>query len=94
MKFRLSLKNKEVNVEAGIEGLVEKQLEYKAKHPNPTRKTRYQIRQEEKRKNRLLEHRLEQCLGGAYVRISAVRRRFFGRFEFFRGRLGLSKKYF
>ena len=50
MKFNFSLKNKEVNLEADVERLVEKKLDYKA--ANPDKKTRYQIRQEEKRKNK------------------------------------------
>lgn len=55
MKFKLNLKNKEVNFEADVEGLVEKSLERKDK--NPDRKTAYQIRQEEKRKNEELKHK-------------------------------------
>ena len=49
MKLKFSLKNKEASFEADVEGLVEKNLEYKKNNPN--RKTNYQIRQEEKRKN-------------------------------------------
>jgi len=48
MKFSFSLKNKEVNLEADVERLVEKNLDYKA--ANPDKKTKYQIKQEEKRK--------------------------------------------
>ena len=54
MKFSFSLKNKEANVEADIEGIVQKKLENKMQYPN--RKTRYQIKQEEKRKNEKLRH--------------------------------------
>ena len=55
MKLRFSLKNKEASLEADIEGLVEKGLEQKAK--NPAKKTRYQIKQEEKRKNEELKQK-------------------------------------
>ncbi len=48
MKLKFSLKNKEASLEADIEKLVEKGMDNKAK--NPDKKTRYQIRQEEKRK--------------------------------------------
>lgn len=46
MKFKLSLKDKEVNLEVGVEKLVEKGIDQKAARPE--RKTRYQIKQEEK----------------------------------------------
>lgn len=55
MKLRFSLKNKEASFEADVEGLVEKQLEHKEK--NPIKKTRYQIKQEEKRKNEELKQK-------------------------------------
>lgn len=55
MKLRFSLKNKEASFEADVEGLVEKQLEHKGK--NPIKKTRYQIKQEEKRKNEELKQK-------------------------------------
>jgi len=55
MKLRFSLKNKEASLEADVEGLVEKGLEQKAK--NPAKKTRYQIKQEEKRKNEELKQK-------------------------------------
>ena len=51
MKLKFSLKNKEAYLEADIEKLVEKGMDNKAK--NPEKKTRYQIRQEEKRKTLL-----------------------------------------
>ena len=57
MKLSFSLKNQEANFEADVEGLVEKSLENKAK--NPIKKTRYQIKQEEKRKNEELKHKQE-----------------------------------
>ena len=52
MKFNLNLKNKELNVEADIEGVLEKNIEFKKELPDM--KSRYQIKQEEKRKNREL----------------------------------------
>ena len=55
MKFSFSLKNKEASVEADVEGIVEKSLEYKTKQP--PKKTRYQIKQEEKRKTEELKHK-------------------------------------
>ena len=57
MKFKINLKNKEVDFEADVEGLVAKGIERKEKNPN--RKTAYQIRQEEKRKNEELKHKQE-----------------------------------
>ena len=66
MKLSFSLKNKEASFEADVEGLVEKSLENKAK--NPVKKTRYQLKQEEKRRNEELKHKQEMqkiyiCLG-------------------------------
>ena len=66
MKFSFSLKNKEASFEADVEGLVEKSIENKAK--NPVKKTRYQLKQEEKRRNEELKHKQEMqkiyiCLG-------------------------------
>lgn len=55
MKFKLSLKDKEVNLEVGVEKLVEKGINQKAARPE--RKTRYQIKQEEKRKNEKLKQK-------------------------------------
>ena len=55
MKFKLSLKNKEVSMEADVEKLVEKGMDRKA--ARPPKKTRYQIKQEEKRKNAELKHK-------------------------------------
>lgn len=54
MKFKFNLKNQEASIEADVEGLVEKGLERRA---NPDRKTRYQIKQEEKRKNEELKQK-------------------------------------
>ena len=66
MKLSFSLQNKEASFEADVEGLVEKSLENKAK--NPIKKTRYQLKQEEKRRNEELKHKQEMqkvyiCLG-------------------------------
>ena len=55
MKFKLSLKDKEVSMEADVEKLVEKGMDHKADRPN--KRTRYQIKQEEKRKNEELKHK-------------------------------------
>lgn len=57
MKLSFSLKKQEANLEADIEKLIEKGMDQKEKNPN--RKTRYQIRQEEKRKNAELKHKQE-----------------------------------
>ena len=58
MKFSFSLKNKEAKLEADVERLVEKGMENRAK--NPIKKTRYQIRQEEKRKTLALNAKQER----------------------------------
>ena len=55
MRFAFSLKEKELSVEADVEGIVDKELERRDK--KPPRKTRYQIKQEEKRKNEELKHK-------------------------------------
>jgi len=54
MKLNFNLKSKEASLEADIESLVEKGLE---RRENPNRKTRYQIKQEEKRKNEELKYK-------------------------------------
>lgn len=58
MKLAFNFKKKEASLQADVEGMIERGLERKEK--NPSRKTRYQIRQEEKRKNLELKHELEQ----------------------------------
>ena len=63
MKLSFSIKNKELSLDADVERLVEKQLEHKAS--SPQRKTRYQIKQEEKRKNEELKHK--QQLQSLYI---------------------------
>lgn len=55
MKLKFNLKNKEASFDADIEGIVEKTLEHNS--TKPMKKTRYQIRQEEKRKNKELEQK-------------------------------------
>lgn len=55
MKFNFSLKDKEASMEADVESIVEKSLEYKTKQP--PKKTRYQIKQEEKRKTAEQKHK-------------------------------------
>lgn len=54
MKLNFNLKSKEASLEADIESMVEKGLE---RRENPNRKTRYQIKQEEKRKNEELKYK-------------------------------------
>ena len=73
MKLSFSLKSKEAQLEADVEKLIEKGMDQKAK--NPPRKTRYQIKQEEKRRNAELKHKQEMqrmiigisILGGVMV---------------------------
>lgn len=55
MKPGFSLKNKEASLEADVEGLIEKGLEHKTK--SPAKKAKYQIKQEEKRKNEDLKQK-------------------------------------
>lgn len=55
MKLSFSLKNKEAKLEADVEKLVEKKMDQDI--GRPPKKTRYQIRQEEKRKNEELKHK-------------------------------------
>ena len=54
MKFAFGLQSKEISVEADIEGLIEKGVERKE---NPNRKSRYQIKQKERRKNKELKQK-------------------------------------
>lgn len=55
MKLKFNLKNKEVSLETDVEKLIEKGMDQKAK--KPPKKTRYQISQEEKRKNEELKQK-------------------------------------
>lgn len=57
MKFSFNFKKQEASIEADVEGLVKPHIE--AKLSNPERKTRYQIKQEEKRRNAELKHKQE-----------------------------------
>ncbi len=55
MKFNFNLKNKEASLEADIEKLIDKNMDIKSN--KPPKKTKYQIKQEEERKNKELEHK-------------------------------------
>lgn len=55
MKLKFSLKSKEAMLEADVEGMLEKGLQHQAK--KPPKKTKYQIKQEEIRKNKELEQK-------------------------------------
>lgn len=55
MKLSFNLKKQEATLTADVEKLVEKSIEYNAKKPD--KKTRYQIKQEEKRKTEELKHK-------------------------------------
>lgn len=55
MKFAFNFKKQEASIEADVEGLIKPHIESKLNNPN--RKTKYQIRQEEKRKNKELEQK-------------------------------------
>lgn len=55
MKLSFSLKSKETKLEADVEKFIEKGMEQKAK--NPHKKSRYEIKQEEKRKNEELKQK-------------------------------------
>lgn len=58
MKLAFNFKKKEASLQADVEGMIERGLERKEK--NPKRKTRYQIRQEEKRRNMELKREFER----------------------------------
>ena len=57
MKFKFSWKDKETSLEADVEKLIEKGMEQSAL--KPPKKTKYQIKMEEKRKNEELKHKQE-----------------------------------
>ncbi len=61
MKFKLNFKNKEASIEADAERIIEKNMDYKQENINRfgPKKTRYQIKQEELRKNKEQEHKHE-----------------------------------
>ena len=54
MKLQVKRNKLEVNVEADAKSIIEKKMDLKSK-----KKTRYQIRQEEKRKNAELQYELD-----------------------------------
>ncbi|MBQ8688206.1 MAG: hypothetical protein IJ512_06615 [Ruminococcus sp.] len=69
MKLKFGFKNIiDAHFESDVESLVEKNLEYKSKRP--AKKTRYQIKQEEKRKNKELEHK--QFIQGVLIMIGLI----------------------
>ena len=68
MKLNFNLKDKQASLEADVEGLVEKGLIHKANNPN--KKTRYQIKQEEKRKNEELKQK--QLIQGVLMMLGIV----------------------
>lgn len=55
MILKVNLKEKEASIDADVEKLVEKRMEIADNHPE--RKSRYQIKQEERRKNEELRQR-------------------------------------
>ncbi len=65
MKFSFNIKKQEATFEADVEKLVEKRWHFKAN--NPSAKTKYQIKQEEKRKNEELKHKLELQKDAFYI---------------------------
>lgn len=70
MKFEFNLKEKSATLNADVEKLVEKKLELDKDKPRPERKTRYQIKQEEQRKNKELKHKQE--MQKIYVSMGAL----------------------
>ena len=68
MKLSFSLKKKEVKLEADVEGIVEKSLDHREK--TGPKKPRYQIRQEEKRKNKELQQK--QFITGVLLMLGVV----------------------
>jgi len=67
MKLKFSLKNQEIGVEADVEKLIEKGMDQRQ---YTERKTRYQIKQEEKRKNAELKQK--QKMQQFYIGIGAL----------------------
>ena len=60
MKFNFSLEKREASFEADVEKLVEKHMDQAVQKPE--KKSKYQIRQEEKRKLKEQEHRQKMKL--------------------------------
>lgn len=65
MKLRLSLKDKEASLDADVEKLIEKKMDNDSKTPKLPKKPRYQIRQEEKRKNLELQYKQKKEVADA-----------------------------
>ena len=63
MKIEFSLKEKKATFDADVEGLIQKSMETKATDTN--RKTKYQIKQAEKRKNAELKQK--QLMQGIFL---------------------------
>lgn len=57
MKLRFSLKDKEASFDADVEKLIEKKMDNDLKRPKADKKSRYQIKQEEKLISLELKHR-------------------------------------
>lgn len=72
MKLAFNFKKKEASLQADVEGMIERGLERKEK--NPKRKNRYQIRQEEKRRNMELKRELgrKQMMQGILMMAGVV----------------------
>ncbi len=70
MKLKFSLKSKEASLEADVEKLIEKGMDQRVK--NSERKTRYQIKQEEKRKMQELEHKQNLQIAFICIGVFAV----------------------
>lgn len=70
MKLNFSIQKKEANIEADVERLVEKKMDIDSKRPE--RKTRYQIRQEEKRKNKEQQFKQTMIMLAGYIGFMAI----------------------
>ena len=70
MKFDFNLKDKKVSLNADVEKLVEKKMDLGK--DKPEKKTRYQIKQEEKRKNAELKHKQDMKLLKILMGITVV----------------------
>ena len=68
MKLKLNLLKKEASVDADVEKIIEKSIDSASK--KPPKKTRYQIKQEEKRKNMELKHKQE--MHEIYIMLGAL----------------------
>ncbi len=70
MKLNFSIQKKEANIEADVERLVEKKMDIDSKRPE--RKTRYQIRQEEKRKNKEQQFKQTMIMLAGYIGVMGI----------------------